>query len=231
MKALSQAKTNPFFFASVFLILCTSSLYAQTGEAVNLQPIEKWIEKHRDLRSLYVEFVQERKIRALRKPITTTGKIWMAESGNLFRMQTGEPPLSIVVKSGDTTTIINTRKKTAEQIGGSKKSGGRATKMEEMFQHLFPKSMTDLQKAFHIIAVKKDGSDWKVIMEPKDADTARFLNRFILNISENGDTLLGFALHLKDASIITSRTTKSMKNPKVPGDVFSPSLSGYKIKK
>jgi len=232
MRLPSKAKNNLFFFAAVFSILFAIPLYAQTTVTVNLEPLEKWIEKHRDLHSLYVEFEQERKLRTLRKPITTTGKIWMAETGKFFRMQTGEPARSIILKDGKgNTTVINTKKRTAEIIGPDKKFGGRANKMEEMFQHLFPRSMADLQANFCIVSVVKDGENWKAILEPKQADTAKFLKQFILRISKEADTLLGFSLHLRDNSIVTSRTTKSMRNPKVPSEVFSPSLSGYKIKK
>ncbi len=232
MRLPSKAKTNPLFFALVFSILFAVPLYAQTGAAVNLEPLEKWIKKHHDLKSLYVEFDQEKKLSTFRKPLKTTGKIWMAGSGKFFRMQTGEPALSIIVKDGKgNTTLINTRKKTAEIIGPDKKARGRANKMEEMFEHLFPRSMADLQRNFHILSVDKDGAEWKVILEPKQAETAKFLKQFILCISKNGDELLGFSLHLLGKSVVTSRTTKSVRNPKVSDSVFSPSLSGYKIKK
>ncbi len=232
MRLPSKAKTNPFFFALVLSILFAAPLYAQTSAAVNLAPLEKWIEKHRDLHSLYVEFEQEKKLMTFRKPLKTTGKMWMADSGKFFRMQTGDPAHSIIIKDGNgNTTVINTKKGTAEIIGPDKKFGGRANKMEEMFQHLFPKSMADLEANFHIVSVKKDGENWKVVMEPKQSDMAKFLKQFILRISKDGDELLGFSLHLLGKSVITSRTTKSVRNPKVSSDVFSPSLNGYKIKK
>lgn len=232
MRLPSKAKTNPLFFALGFSIVFSVNISAQTGATVNLEPLEKWIEKHRDLKSLYVEFDQEKKLSTFRKPLKTTGKIWMAGSGKFFRMQTGVPALSIVVKNGDgNTTLINTRKRTAEIIGSGKKSDGRARKMEEMFEHLFPKSMAELQGDFHVIAVEKDGENWKVVLEPKQAGMAKFLKQFILRISKDGDELLGFSLHLLGKSVVTSRTTKSVRNPKIPSGVFSPSLSGYKIKK
>jgi len=214
------------------LALLTASLYAQTRADVNLGPLEKLIEKQRNLHSLYVEFEQERKLRALRKPISASGKIWMAKEGKLFRMQTGEPPHSIVLKNGNgNTTIINTKKKTAEIVGPNRKFGSRSDKMGEMIQHLFPRSMDDLQKNFHILSVEKAGENWEAVLEPIEPEIARYLRQFILRISKSGDTLAGFSLLLKDQSVITSRTTRSLKNPNIPAEVFSPVLSGYKIKK
>ena len=144
MKPPSKAKNSPFLFASFVCVLFASPLYAQNAGKVNLEPIEKWIEKHRDLKSLYVEFVQERKLPTMKNPTTAPGKMWMSDSGNLFRMETGIPARSITLKNAKETVVINTKKKTAEILGGKGKLSTRAAQMEEMFQHLFPKSMADL---------------------------------------------------------------------------------------
>ena len=227
MTVLLKAKLNP-------LILCIFVVALGNGisSAQNLEPLKNWITLNSKVHSLYVEFEQERKLRTLRKPISSRGKMWMTDSGKKMRIQTGEPPHSIVVLDGTgSTTVIDTKKKTAEIIRPDKKFGGRASRMSGMFQHLFPKSLDDLQKNFKVLSVEQQQGNWETVLEPLNPDLTGFLNQFVLILNEDGSDLKGFSLRLRDQSEITSRMTRSMKNPKVEDVVFSPSLKGLQVKK
>ena len=123
MTVLLKAKLNPLILSILVVVLGNS-----IGSAQNLEPLKNWITLNSKVHSLYVEFEQERKLRTLRKPISSRGKMWMAEKGKKMRIQTGEPPRSIVVLDGTgNTTVIDTKKKTAEIIRPTRNLVARPT--------------------------------------------------------------------------------------------------------
>ena len=96
-------------------LLVLLSLISLAAAEPDLKPLEAWIRKQKDLKSLDAEFVQERKLPSLKKPIATPGRLRIQRPGKLL-WELGQPVKTLAVSDGTTMTLLDVAKKRGKKV-------------------------------------------------------------------------------------------------------------------
>ena len=65
-------------------LLFLLSLISIARAELDVKPLEAWIARQKDMKSLEADFVQERKLPSLKKPVSTPGRLRMERPGKLL---------------------------------------------------------------------------------------------------------------------------------------------------
>ena len=95
-----------FSIALLCLSLLPPALYSSAQEpSQEEQVISAWLEKAAILPPMEMAFVQERQLRALKKPLVREGTIWLGRD-NRIRWQIDQPPSRILVHDGQSDQVL-----------------------------------------------------------------------------------------------------------------------------
>ena len=224
---------SSFFAVIGFLSLaCVIPTDARTPiPPLDLSPVEKWLERMEGMNSVEATFVQQKYLRTLRKPLTTTGHFWLQRPDD-FRWELGDPPSTIAIRKQDILTVIEPKKKRAQRISlVSKKSKGESEVPASIHSvsKTFPRTMEELDEHFDILGIEKKGKVYELTLKPDDKNLAKTMRKVIFFIDVEKYFLHGVELHFRDKSRVLTTFTKLNFNPTIPADLLSPDLEGYKI--
>lgn len=214
-------------FLTFVLLLVSMPTHSLLGrDEIDLSPVEKWIEAQSRLKSLYGTFVQERKMRTVKRTFTKEGSFWFQAPGRV-RWELGQDYLA--VKNDKEVLIMEPKKKTMkrhplEALKGDERYGGLA-----FVEAGFPRSLAEFQKAFQVTGIEQEGGYYVVEAKIRNGKAALALTRLIFYIYEQDYQLKGFRLYFRDKSTIYSRFTRVDPNKPVPEGIFSPSTEGYRV--
>lgn len=219
---------------SVLSVLGAPSIRAADEKARAI--VKQWIEAGAKVKSLEIDFVQERKLKALRQPLTKSGKIWFQRPDS-FHWQIGEPPAILAIrKSGGDLQVADIQEKkihvwspdeiTAEQANG--KGHGFA-----MAGSGFPASIETFEQQFEINAAHeaKEHGVWDVNLDLRDRKAGIFVKDIVFTIRPDDGTLSKFDIFMRDGSIMTTRVVSAKKNVVIPVGAFQLDATGYELEK
>jgi len=103
-------------------------MVASADQALDLAPVEKWLERMDGIKSVEATFVQQKYLRTLRMPLTTKGHIWLRYPDD-FRWELGVPPSTIAIRNQNILTILEPKKKRAQRISLAPKEGKGGTEV------------------------------------------------------------------------------------------------------
>lgn len=215
------------------LVLCGGLVapYGVHAAAPDLAPVRQWIERASQVKSLSVDFVQERYLKSVTRPLITPGRMYFKAPGSL-RWQLGEPPKLIALQEerGGEFFLLEPREKKGQRFaGGSAGDAGRQSPARAILEASFPTTLEAFQERCRVTAVNhRDGS---VIVEARLNDrrlsVAVMAIRFV--IEEETSMLQRFEIDFRDASRIVTKFVRVEPNAKVPAEAFRESLEGYAI--
>ncbi|MCB1236030.1 MAG: outer membrane lipoprotein carrier protein LolA [Verrucomicrobiae bacterium] len=229
-----KRKRLPTLAAPLVVWLAALAFSAGAAEPADIAPLEKWLAFHRGLRSLQAEFVEDRTLRTLKRPLRTEGMLWMANSGSRFRWQSGgEPPKTVAVRDGDQLTLLLPAKKLARKIDlsapASTGGAGQSAAMEFATGGL-PRTLKELRAGFSIESLEKSADTWRAELKPRDGRLAGSIDRLVLVIDAGRYYLRGMEMTLRDRSKVVTTFTRQRFNSPVDDALFRPDLSGYSVK-
>lgn len=212
------------------LPLCVLMTVTVHAENLDLTPVKKWVERSASLKTLTVSFYQSRHLKAVTKPLTSTGTIHF-QAPDTFRLQSGDPAkLILTSNSGGNLTIQRPEKMVAEVFTREQvqaKSDGHGLAFIESG---FPRSMEAFQKRYEITAITKIENDWYV--EAKPANTSsKVVSKLVLIIADRSAMLSGLRIFFKDDTWMESTFSNHKENAGLSDALFVPNLTGYTIKK
>ncbi|HSI11920.1 MAG TPA: outer membrane lipoprotein carrier protein LolA [Chthoniobacter sp.] len=207
-------------------LLC--ALPALAAEPIDMAPVKKWIARQDELRSVQADFTQTRALRALRSPIATPGHMAFATPDQL-RWELGEPAKTIVIRKGDTYTLIQPAKKKAERYKAdsiAKKGGAMGFAMMN-----FPlaKDFADFNRQFETLAVTVTDNRCHLELLPRDAQAKKMLEALKFDFDTVSGHLLSFELTTRDGSSMRSDFSNVRMNQKIDRHVFDYDLTGYEV--
>ena len=216
----------------IVLLPILFSCFAHAEDAKARALVKQWIEQGAKTKSLEIDFVQERRLRALRVPLTKPGKIWFQRPES-FRWQIGEPPVMIAVRqSGGELRVLDTKEKTlqvwtAAELAleaGNGKGHGFA-----MAGSSFPVSIETFEQMFEIDGAKETSTTgvWDVRLDLRDRQAGVFVKEIIFTIVPADGSLRKFDIIMRDGSVTTTRVVSAKRNANIPSFVFKPNESGY----
>jgi outer membrane lipoprotein-sorting protein len=212
---------------SLLAVLLSFSVSPLCGnDSVDLTPVEKWIDAQSKLNSLHGNFVQERKMRSVKRTFTKEGVFWFEKPGRVRWEIEGS---YLAVKNDKEVLILEPKKKEM------KRYPMEALQEEDRFRGIafmeagFPRTLDDFLKGFRVIQITKEGDYFNVEAKIRDSKAALALTRIVFQIYEKDHQLKAFQLFFRDKSTIYNRFTRVFPNKEVPPGTFSPDTGGYRV--
>lgn len=200
------------------LLVLLSPLQAE----LDLKPLERWIAAQKGLRSLDADFVQERKLPSLKKPITTPGRMRMVRPGKL-RWELGDPVKTLAVSDGTTVTLLDLAKKRGKRIGADSPEARQFTLLSDgSFRDL-----AGFQQAFELVESRISDGIYQLTVRPKDQAMRKHVAWMFLDIDPRTQELRALALELDDKTRIRTVFSKAKFNAKVDPAIFAPDTAGF----
>ena len=98
----------------LLLLLATLPLRAEDADSI----LQDWISKQSGICTLRADFIQTRRLPALRIPLKKSGSVWFGADGR-FRWQVGNPVELLVLKSPNDFLVIEPKKSLARRLSAS----------------------------------------------------------------------------------------------------------------
>ncbi|MCW1926327.1 outer membrane lipoprotein carrier protein LolA [Luteolibacter arcticus] len=206
-------------------LLILLSLISLARAELDLKPLEIWLGKQKTLQSLDAEFVQERKLPSLKKPVTTPGRMRMVRPGKLC-WELGNPVKTLAVSDGTTMTLLDVSKKRGKKIDTSSPEARQFTLLsDEAFRDL-----AGFQNTFELVESRMSGSIYQLTVRPKDKSMRKHVTWMFLDIDTRNHELRALDLEMDDKSRIRTVFSDTKINAKVDPAIFTPDTAGYLMK-
>ena len=211
---------------SLLLLSIAGPLHA--AEPMDLTPVKKWIARQDDFHSVQADFTQTRALRALRSPVVSPGRLTFV-TPNSLRWELGDPPKTIVLRKGDSYTLIQPAKKKAERMGAGSVGQEGGAKGFAMMEFPLASDFAEFQKKFEILAVNTDGDRCHLEILPRDAQARKFLSALKIDFNTRTGHMIAFEMVTKDGSSMRNEFTNVRVNQKIDRHTFEFDLTGYDV--
>ena len=207
------------------LILLFSLLLAAPLRAEDTQTILRdWISKQAAILSLRADFIQTRRLPALRIPLKKSGTVWFGTEGR-FRWQVGDPAELLVLKSPNDFLVIEPKKSLARRFTAS---SAAARAMQELPMPIAI-SLDEFQRRFEVVSLKEDGARMDLRLTPKDPRLAEGLKSLRILFDPASGAVALFEMTFRDGSEVSTEFTRIERNPTLPAELFQHDLRDFKI--
>lgn len=219
-----------------FVLLCAlaSPLPAQEKrDATAARPLViDWLSRSRDFQSLEIDFTQERQLKALRRPLSRQGKLWLTQSGQL-RWQIDEPAALLLVRNGKDAPLywIDLKKQTWKELNTPDDSTQGNTQALQFMMQSQTASIETFESAFTLKAAQslpENPGHWRIELDLKDRRAALAVKDVYFHIEPATGALHLMEFQLRDGSLLRTRVTRAAKNPTLLKDLFTPKLPAPK---
>jgi outer membrane lipoprotein-sorting protein len=204
----------------LLFLLLAAPLQAQDVEKI----LREWISKQSAIRSLRADFIQTRRLPALRIPLKKSGTVWFGTEGR-FRWQVGDPAELLVLKSPNDFLVIEPKKSLARRFTASS-SAARA--MQELPMPIAI-SLDEFQRRFEVVSLKDDGGRMDLRLTPKDPRLAEGLKSLRILFEPATGAVVLFEMTFRDGSEVSTEFTRIERNPTLPAEFFQHDLRDFKI--
>ena len=204
----------------LFLLLLATPLRAEDTQTI----LRDWISKQAAIRSLRADFIQTRRLPALRIPLKKSGTVWFGTEGR-FRWQVGDPAELLVLKSPNDFLVIEPKKSLARRFSASS-SAARA--MQELPMPIAI-SLDEFQRRFEVVSLKEDGARMDLRLTPKDPRLAEGLKSLRILFDPATGAVALFEMTFRDGSEVSTEFTRIERNPTLPAELFQHDLRDFKI--
>jgi outer membrane lipoprotein-sorting protein len=204
----------------LLLLLLVSPLHAEDTDKI----LREWIAKQAAIRSLRADFIQTRRLPALRIPLKKSGTVWFGTEGR-FRWQVGDPAELLVVKSPNAFLVIEPKKSIAQRLSAS----SAASRVFEELPMPSAVSLDEFQRRFEVVSLENNAGQIDLLLRPKDPRLAEGMKSLRIRFDFSTGAVSVFEMVFRDGSEVSTEFTLIEQNPKLAPDLFQPDLSGLKI--
>jgi outer membrane lipoprotein-sorting protein len=187
--------------------------------------LEAWLGHQSTIKTLEVDFTQERKLAGLKKAVSTPGRLSFARPDRV-RWELGDPPVTLVLSDGTNFTLIDHTTKTARRVAADSPQAAR-------FSMMAGKGFQNAERfyaMFEVAAHRVESGIHQYTLKPLDRKTRGQLPWVFLDIDPRRNELRAMELELKDKSRIRTVFQQPRFNHKLPDSHFSADLSGLTVK-
>jgi len=204
----------------LFLLMLAVPIRAEDTQAI----LRDWISKQAAIRSLRADFIQTRRLPALRIPLRKSGTVWFGTEGR-FRWQVGDPAELLVLKSPNYFLVIEPKKSFARRFTAS---SAAARAMQELPMPIAI-SLDEFQRRFEVVSLKDDGGRIELRLTPKDPRLAEGLKSLRILFDPVSGAVALFEMTFRDGSEVSTEFTRIERNPTLPAELFQHDLRDFKI--
>lgn len=213
-------------------LACLGLTVVGAEEKLDLAPVERWLGRMGETKSVKADFVQQRYLRTLRRPLSTEGRLWLVYPDH-FRWELGEPPTTIAIRDKERLTVIEPKKKSARLFSLAPKGGvegsSAPTSLQSMTQS-FPRSMEELVGHYEIRDLVHKDNVYELILKPRDKSLSA-MRQVVFFIDAAEYYLHAVELQFGDNSKVRTSFTRLTFNHEIPATTFKPDLEGYQVEK
>ncbi len=204
------------------LLALLLSLAPLAAAEPDLKPLEAWIAGQKNLKSLDANFIQERKLPALKKPVATPGRLRMQRPGKLL-WELGQPVKTLAASDGTTMTLLDVAKKRGRRIDADSADARQFTLLSDgAFRDL-----AGFHGAFEPVESRVTGGIYQLTVRPKDRTMRRQVPWMFFDIDLKTRELRALELELEDKSRIRTVFKDTKINARIDPAVFAPDTTGY----
>jgi outer membrane lipoprotein-sorting protein len=204
----------------LFALLLAAPIRAEDTQTI----LRDWISKQAAIRSLRADFIQTRRLPALRIPLKKYGTVWFGTEGR-FRWQVGDPAELLVLKSPNDFLVIEPKKSLARRFAAS---SAAARVMQELPMPIAI-SLDEFQRRFEVVSLKEDGARMDLRLTPKDPRLAEGLKSLRILFDPATGAVALFEMTFRDGSEVSTEFTRIERNPTLPAELFQHDLRDFKI--
>ena len=204
----------------LFALLLAAPIRAEDTQTI----LRDWISKQAAIRSLRADFIQTRRLPALRIPLKKSGTVWFGTEGR-FRWQVGDPAELLVLKSPNDFLVIEPKKSLARRFTAS---SAAARAMQELPMPIAI-SLDEFQRRFEVVSLKEDGARMDLRLTPKDPRLAEGLKSLRILFDPATGAVSLFEMTFRDGSEVSTEFTRIERNPTLPAELFQHDLRDFKI--
>jgi outer membrane lipoprotein-sorting protein len=204
----------------LFALLLAAPIRAEDTQTI----LRDWISKQAAIRSLRADFIQTRRLPALRIPLKKSGTVWFGAEGR-FRWQVGDPAELLVLKSPNDFLVIEPKKSLARRFTAS---SAAARAMQELPMPIAI-SLDEFQRRFEVVSLNNDGARIDLRLTPKDPRLAEGLKSLRILFDPVSGAVSLFEMTFRDGSEVSTEFTRIERNPTLPAELFQLDLRDFKI--
>ena len=204
----------------LILLLATLPLRAEDADSV----LRDWISKQSGIRTLRADFIQTRRLPALRIPLKKSGTVWFGTEGR-FRWQVGNPIELLVLKSPNDFLVIEPKKSLARRLSAS----SAAARAMQDFPMPLAVSFEEFQRRFEVISLENNAGTMDLRLRPKDPQLAEGMKSLRILFDPATGSVSLFEMTFRDGSEISTEFTHLERNPQMPAELFQHALRDLKI--
>lgn len=187
--------------------------------------LEAWLKRQSTINSLDATFIQERKLPALKDPVTTTGRLCFVKPDKV-RWQLGDPFVTLAVSDGKFLTLIEAGPKTARRTGVDSPQAARFSLLTgKAFE-----SSASFREAFEIIESRVVSGIHQFTLKARDRRIRSQIPWIFLDIDPVKNELRAMEMELPDKSRVRTVFHQPRFNLKLDDLLFNPDLTGYEVK-
>jgi outer membrane lipoprotein carrier protein len=183
----------------------------------DLAVLDAWLVRQQGIRSLETRFTQERRLPALKQPVTSPGRMVFAQPDKV-RWELGDPPKTLAISDGRMFTLIDHTEKTMRQIpAGSPQAarfsllGGDAFRSPHAFRG-----------AFEVVESRVAGGVHQFTLRPRDRRVRTEVPWIFIDIDAKRNVLRAMELELRDRSRVRTVFHNPRFNVRLPEGTFQP---------
>lgn len=197
----------------------------------DIAPLREWFESQGEVRSVRATFVQERRLRTLKRPIRDTGRLWF-EAPWRFRWELGSPVRMLAVQSTEhEVTVVEPRRKRATILDLHDPANRERFDRLGFLRPGATQDPDEFEKAFTLRRLVRAGDVIECELGFRDRRLAAAVLKVTMRIDVARDRFDEFAIHFRDQSTISVRFEQVERNVTIEPDIFRVDLSGLSIER
>ena len=208
----------PRVSASIAACLIASAAVVFADEA----PLDAWLARQAETRSIDVRFTQERKLPALKEPVRTPGRLSFRKPATI-RWQLGEPAETVILGDGEKLTIVDHREKTIQTLAADSPRAGR-------FAMLGGREFGDAEefrKTFEVHAHREVSGIHQYTLRPRDRRVRSRVPWMFLDIDPENSELRALEIELQDGSRVRTVFQRPRLDIDLPDGHFQADADGF----
>jgi len=194
------------------------------ADALDMEPVKRWLAKREAVRTFASDFVQERRLRAVKAPLVSRGRLWFKAPGS-FRWELGEPARTVVVsRPEEGMWVLRPAKGKARHYRGDDLAAGG------LMGAGFANNYEDFVRRFKVSEIRREGGDYLIVAKPRERRASLALRKVEFTIDATSLRLRRLHLRFRDSSSIITKFAEAPREGMAIDDrIFAVDLAGYEI--
>jgi outer membrane lipoprotein-sorting protein len=213
------------FLPGLLLVTWPTPVRAADTDAL----LTTWLNAQTNIHTWSADFTQTRILKSLTQPLTASGHVWFA-APNRFRWELGHPATTIAVRGPEEMLVIYPRLKHAERYPLTGDAAGQWRDVMKLLEAGFPRSQTEMESQYNILAQQVTGDVCELTLQPKSATARKMMPQIKIGFSTKDASLRSTELQFADGSIMRNDFKNAELNPTIDDSLFRPKIpSDYEV--